>query len=259
MKNRRMTICGRNAILTSLLIVFLVFVSVNIVIFSDNHIIVGDELYSMKSTDITLDFKKKNFTYDNLKDFSNLYSITIINATYDDIIHLPNLSSVIEVNVMFSEVCDRDILSRFTYCKVMDCFRCSYLFSGDVQTNLMSLSLEYCNIYNIKNASRYEKLKYLSIWATNYQGRNYIINNDSPFVVENGQIVLIDSSIFRAFESIEVLSLYKIHLNDVSGIISMNNIQELHISKGAIDEYYKSILSNNNILIIETKSDKKKT
>lgn len=223
-----------------------------ICIISSKYCLIAGELYDLNSTEISVDCKNKaGISLKSLNKLKYCKRIRISNSIPSNYTDLSQLS-IEELSIACSSFSDTDIFGKFD-CENTDCFLCKIDFNGIYDNKIRKLYLLYCDIYNLENLNHYESLEELDILGVyiNSETRSFNTNNSFPVINDNGKLILENTDIFSELDNIKNLRISQMTIQDINGILDMDNLKEIHLDKDTISEEQKIALQNKNIQVFE--------
>lgn len=179
-------------------------------------------------SDTSLQIKKDSSSYsllDNLDEFHKLEYVSFINLDSSDFEKLSNINrDDIWVVIKYSNLKDTSFLKKFK--------SIGSLLFVDSEVTITEPVTTPINEYRIAGETYLNGFNYLS--STPGLTEVYIDEANMEGVIKN--CVLYDSSVFAEFDTVEVLSLHKCKVKDVSGILEMEALKKIYVDKRKITE-----------------------
>ncbi|MCM1508611.1 MAG: hypothetical protein NC177_15990 [Ruminococcus flavefaciens] len=170
----------------------------------------------------------------------------ITDTSENRISRLKNLTNLNTLMIASSEVSSADCekISQFDNLETLHIYLDSTIdFKGFDNDNVSYISLFYnSSAVNIESLSECQSLKILGICYSTV---------DNCIVIEDGRYTMKDSSVFASFDSVEELTIWVKKIEDISGILEMDSLNEFSVVKDSISEDDVKLLEDKGISVME--------
>lgn len=208
-----------------------------------NHVSIGGESYSKKSTWLNIDANEKDFTVKKLNKFTKLEHLTIDHINDEMLGEFGEFDNLKELYIYYSKLSGS--LSKLgEYQKLgVIAFHRSTIDLKNFNSTAEYLFFDECKLTNIAALTECSSLLSMEFESTSVD--DYIVpikegNNETKYALK-------DSSVFEGFNSVKVLDFENIQIEDIAGILKMKELKVLKVSEDNISAEFITQLKGNGI------------
>lgn len=168
----------------------------------------------------------------------------ITDTSENRISRLKNLNNLNTLMIVGSEISSADCekISQFDNLENLYIYlRSTVDFKGFDNDNVSRILLFYdSSAVNIESLSECQSLKILDISYSTV---------DNCIVIEDGGCTMKDSSVFSSFDSVEKLTIWVNKIEDISGILEMDSLNEFSVVKDSVSEDDIKLLEDKGVSV----------
>lgn len=210
-----------------------------------DQVSIGGESYSKKSTWLNIDANEEDFSVKKLNKFKKLEYLTIDHINDEMLGEFGDFDKLKELYIYYSKLSD-SVSKLEEYPKLgVIVFHRSTVDLKKFSSTAEYLYFDECKLTNVSALKECSSLISMEFESTAVD--EYIVpindgDNETKYVMK-------DSSFFEGFNSVSILDLENIEIQDISGLLKMEKLKVVKVSEDKISAEFITQLKENGIEI----------